>query len=569
MNQNSQTSALANQWRGFLKSPVDWVLLFGLLGLLPLIFIEAQSLWNLKHYQFFPLAWGAFAAVLVLRGQLATSQHRFRLTLGTVALVFTLLFAVLAVVLIYPKLAQVAAIGLLFGWMLVRLGKTPWYECFAWILLLLITVRLPVSMDQQLIHNLQAASSTSASHLLDLTGIPHLATGNVIEIKPGKLFVEEACSGVDSFYALGAVALMLAIWQRRGFIVNLLTIAAVPLWAWFGNVVRLYVLTYLYNNWGWNLTEGWQHTVLGLVIFSLAFGGLLTMQETLTRLLWPLPGSDSTSEWAPRLYNWIVTWPHANEIRTDSSGDNKLQASDTTSSESKPGAIAWVLSGIAILAFLGCFVASGGQALGLWAGKPVVRANFDRGDVDVTFSQNDLPANLSGMQQRNFEISHRERNSMFGAHSATWGYLDGDREVVLSLDFAFPVFHPLEVCYISIGSEAREITQTEIRPSSDPAEQPLFISSVNLKDVFGQESYLVYTEFNEKGVSAERIEVMSWTTFFNKGFLQDSIGPLYQLQLLVSDAEKMTDEQKERYQQIVREAQKVLLPKIQQLTSLE
>ncbi|MBX3423917.1 MAG: exosortase U [Pirellulaceae bacterium] len=564
----SSQSPIGERWRGFFQSPVDWVLVSGLVGLAPLLYSEAKSLWYLKHYQFFPMAWAAFVAILLLRGQLANSVSRGRKIIGTAGLTFTVGISVLAVLLYYPKVAHIAVIGLLMGWMLLRL-KNPWYECVAWTALLLVTVRLPVTLDQNLIHGLQTRSSQSASALLDLTSIPHLATGNVIEIKPGKLFVEEACSGVDSFYALMAVAIMLCVWQRRGLLVSLLTLAAVPLWAWFGNVVRLYILTLLYNNFDINLTEGWQHTVLGLVIFSLAFGGLLSMMEALNRLFGPLPGGETNTDWAHWLYNVVVSWPDsfADDAAPASSAGtsaNLTSGASSNNAAARPGGLGLALPVLGVVAFLICGAVSAAPLVGLGKNQATRSPGFDRGEVAATFAEDNLPADFEGMVRKAFEVSHRERNSMFGAHSATWTFQDKGRDIVLSLDFAFTVFHPLEVCYISTGSKVvGEIEQFEYQ--TDLGTQ--FASSVQLLDLFGEQSHLIYTEFTDEGISAERMDNLSLTAFFNKGIFEKSLGPLFQLQILIPDASSLSDAEKDRYRDILIKAREKLLPKIKQLTS--
>ena len=63
---------------------------------------------------------------------------------------------------------------------------------------------------------------------MDLTQILHVRRGNIIEIASKPLFVEEACSGVDSQYALMAVAGGLLLVGRAGFLVSFLTTITVP-----------------------------------------------------------------------------------------------------------------------------------------------------------------------------------------------------------------------------------------------------------------------------------------------------------------------------------------------------
>lgn len=223
----------------------------------------------------------------------------------------------------------------------------------------------------------------------------------------------------------------------------------------------------------------------------------------------------------------------------------------------------WAVPAVAMVAFLAGGIYTAGPALGFGSRKANSSSGFDRGLVDITFSADNLPEDFGGMSLKNFEISHRERNSVFGAHSATWVFQDRAREVVLSLDFPFATFHPLEVCYISTGSDVQgDILQYEVLIENEP----LFISEVRLKDLFGEHSYLLYTEFNDNGVSAEREEVFSVSAFFNKGMFRRSIGRLFQLQVLASDAATLTDEERERYKAILTNARGILLPKVQELT---
>ncbi len=54
--------------------------------------------------------------------------------------------------------------------------------------------------------------------------------------------MEEACSGVDSLYALTAVAITIALTKRRSFVHSIIPVATAPLWAALANFVRLLVI---------------------------------------------------------------------------------------------------------------------------------------------------------------------------------------------------------------------------------------------------------------------------------------------------------------------------------------
>ena len=102
---------------------------------------------------------------------------------------------------------------------------------------------------------------------MDLTNIVHVRRGNIIEVPSKPLFVEEACSGVDSQYALMAVAGVLLLLGRAHWWVGLVTILTVPIWAILGNLLRIYLIVIGLEWFGIDLSHGTIHTFLGLGVF--------------------------------------------------------------------------------------------------------------------------------------------------------------------------------------------------------------------------------------------------------------------------------------------------------------
>jgi exosortase len=134
--------------------------------------------------------------------------------------------------------------------------------------LLLVTLPPPFGWDKQLVSGLQSLSSFACSRLMDLTQILHVRRGNIIDISSKPLFVEEACSGVDSQYALMAVAGVLLLLGRAGFWVSLLTIITVPIWAILGNLLRIYLIVIGLEWFSTDLSQGSIHTILGLLVLE-------------------------------------------------------------------------------------------------------------------------------------------------------------------------------------------------------------------------------------------------------------------------------------------------------------
>ncbi len=316
--------------QGFLWSPSDWALLAGLLCLTPLLSVQVSHLWSRQHLQFFPLSWLAFVMFAVTRGELRFSESLFRLIFGLLLMLFAIPLMVMSNITFSPWFAHLAAITIVLGWMIRRCGTVAWTTVLAWTTLLLVTLPLPLNLDDKLIQELQLVSSKSASRLLDMWGTNHLLLGNVVEVQKGKLFVDQACSGVDSLYALMCATLVIVIYRKLSFVNAMAILCSVPFWAWFGNVLRLFILTSLYDSSGIDLVKGWQHTLLGLFTFSLVLLCLSATDRAITGFFKSVPNRQHIASWAHNLYNAIVRWPRESMITEPAT------STETTTSNTPP-----------------------------------------------------------------------------------------------------------------------------------------------------------------------------------------------------------------------------------------
>ena len=110
------------------------------------------------------------------------------------------------------------------GWMLILIGLVRWRvgnERFRIIAMplyfTLLSIPWPWGVVQMVALPLQEASATIARVFLDLSGLPVLQEGIVLDTGRFKLVVEEICSGLRSFVALLTVAIFLigAGWGSR------------------------------------------------------------------------------------------------------------------------------------------------------------------------------------------------------------------------------------------------------------------------------------------------------------------------------------------------------------------
>src|SRR5690606_33803049 len=118
--------------------------------------------------------------------------------------------------------------------------------------------------------------------------IEHLADGNVLLFPHASLFVEEACSGVVSLLAIVACGGILAVWWRRSLIHAACLIVTAVFLAGAMNVVRVVTIALALEKAGVNLSTGWRHETLGLVVFAVSLVGLFSLDRLLSFFLGPI-----------------------------------------------------------------------------------------------------------------------------------------------------------------------------------------------------------------------------------------------------------------------------------------
>ncbi len=146
---------------------------------------------------------------------------------------------------------------------------------------------LPMNLDQELTNWLQIRSSRLSSYLLDYLDIPHLQMGNVLEIASGRLFVEEACSGVQSLFTLIFAAILLVSALRRSPWTLPFYVLFAMVCAGIMNVVRILSVAVALHHYGVDLSTGWQHDLLGYVCLGLAATLLLSADRLFRVFFYP------------------------------------------------------------------------------------------------------------------------------------------------------------------------------------------------------------------------------------------------------------------------------------------
>jgi exosortase/archaeosortase family protein len=401
-------------------------------------------------------------------------------------------------------------------------------------------------------------------------GISNLMQGNVIQIENHALFVEEACSGVTSFYSLLTLALLFSLIQRRGLVVALLTIAVTPFVAVITNFARLILIAIGFAKFGIDLSKGWQHTLTGLIVFLFGLVILLSFDSFFSKLLAMIPKLRSERSLFRRIYNTVVGWPNKAPVENDLSANQEisLQREVVEAHGGKFGylSVDRCLPYFAV-AYVLIFVPALAASLNEYRMNQFMFGCPDVSEeVDSVFpGEKDLPEVISERWTRaGYKLERRDLQSTFGQCSHMWVFANGERDIILSLDFPFRGWHALQNCYTSSGWGT--VSNNVCRRKEDepwPWIEQEFVNDLGLR------GYLWYGLFDEnlkpyfidmKGPSlAARMNRGVWKIWSKSDPIRSPI--TFQYQLFVEAGEPLTAEQHQELRRIFLDTREMILQK--------
>jgi exosortase len=252
------------------------------------------SLWQVEQYQFFVVLILAIAAMLYGRWDRMWRVPTKSLTV--VAIVFGVLATFAGCILLSPWLGYLGFL-LIFSCFCVSHFEKPEKEghepishgtLFYLSLAPWLCLRVPLNLDQKLTLGLQHLTARMSSYFLDLLAIPHQLSGVTFDMAGGKLFVEEACSGVQSLFALLCVALLLLALNRRPIVLSPIYIAAAIFSAALLNIARVVSIAVAQDWYQIDLAHGWKHDVLGYTCLAVAILLLASFDRLFQVLFYPV-----------------------------------------------------------------------------------------------------------------------------------------------------------------------------------------------------------------------------------------------------------------------------------------
>lgn len=497
---------------------------FAVTALVPLGVLHGWLSLDRPRYDFTPLALLGAAFLVRRELQSAPTEGLLRPWLSWSLASLSFLACLGALLLHSPWLIAAAmAIGFTAA---VRdwLGE-GWFRR-AWIPIIMVafTVPLPLGLDEDVALRLRNLTSRWGSGVLDLFQIAHILRGNVIEVPGQQLFVDEACSGVNSVFAVIVCCLFYLGLVVRGWIRALILAALSLVWVVVANVIRV-VLVVASAAWGGpNLATGMAHDLLGATVFLVAVGLLVSADQFLLALV-PTYGVPAVAEFGVD--------PRATTIR-------------------RHGRIGNVLFGIGIGALAIAFA----TAYVLPRGGPRQRsATIDRFN---RLTENSLPNSLGSWERERFETPHRARNHEFGEYSRIWRYTRGSIVAAVSIDYPYRGWHNLDRCYQALGWKRDHREAFEL-PTDSRVEVAYHRSATEYGYlVFGllaPDGFLTEPETDRLNVSLTS-KLTNLRRFLHVGQAAGAKRPEFvcQVQVFAESPSPLTDEQKNEIRTLFREA---------------
>jgi exosortase len=149
------------------------------------------------------------------------------------------------------------------------------------LLLIFFALPWPLAMEQTAIQSMARGVTAVVTELLNLSGVPALQNGNVINVPTGPVGVEDACSGVRSLAGTLMSAIFFGEFYRLSLNRRIILLAGGVAVAFVLNLIRSFFLAWIAAKQGVGAIPQW-HDQVGMIIFAAAFAVLWLGGEALS-----------------------------------------------------------------------------------------------------------------------------------------------------------------------------------------------------------------------------------------------------------------------------------------------
>ena len=190
-----------------------------------------------------------------------------------------------------------AGAALLTGCWLYRLGGTPLLRrqifplCFS-----ALAVPWPAPVENWIVLHLTSGVTDLATTLVNMLGVAALQRGNAIELAPGVVGLEDACSGIQSLQAMLMTSLFLGEFFSLPVVHRIALVLAGSAISFATNCLRVVALTLVTSMHGQSAAAQW-HDFIGGTATVLAFGLLLAAAFVFSRGIAPPAAASVPQTW--------------------------------------------------------------------------------------------------------------------------------------------------------------------------------------------------------------------------------------------------------------------------------
>ncbi|MBL8888818.1 MAG: exosortase U [Planctomycetaceae bacterium] len=463
-----------------------------------LIYIFRDLMSDLRaHYHFFPFLYAAVAYLIWDRWPRQVENPLRSSSASTVFYLGSCLVLAVALVFLQPVLTCLSLALGVSSFLLRIKDPTTGGSLFPISALLYVLVRTPFdtfSEDRKIITMLQQWSARITSVLLDLVGVVHDMPGTILMTPERSWGVEEACSGVQSFYTLLFASVFMAVWFRRTALRAVVLVGSSVFWALTMNTFRIFLIPIAHVTVDWDLSTGWQHAALGYLTLILGIVMIWSTDQFLEFLLGSFDSEKSGSETemsaVGRFWNRFVA------------GRSQYTSQEwMPSPRSSYGLLAMaglpLLTTVFLLPDLFRLVSAQG-------------GDFFRSNVVMKVDEAWFPAELDGWILERYDTVNRKAYSDLGQRSDVWHYRNKNLSVLFSFDQAFPGWHELTICYQNseigwqiVNGDLGRTKFEESLPSVDAEGESELVSYVQVElfaATSGDRGFLVFGLDDPEGV---------------------------------------------------------------------
>ena len=526
-----------------------------ILSQVPMLYLYGVRLLKEPHYHSVLFAIAATIVIAYMRWPKNQAVQLEKSTTSNALLILALLAVSSSIIFVLPWMSALSAMLIVTSF-LARVpdtetdGRSLWYASLP----LYVFLYLPFGMDRNLVTTLQIYSASYTSRLLDLINVGHHMSGTVLNVPNMQQFgIEQACSGVQSFFTLILVAIVYSAFNRQvkapekgvailsfllgiilllvrtlpkstagvdmpvfwsilllllaislmlyafiGFRTTLLVMSGV-FWAIFMNTIRIMAIPVAMKFFEFNLAEGNAHMLLGYASLSIGIVLILSTDQLILFFFGPVQDAEESGQFGRvvgKMWNSLIPGSSNQDAPTPIRGRGKRSRQPVPPSIQKA---LWIFAGLMI--FAGLWQVWDVRQCMLKADKSI-RA-FD-GDVTVPFSEGDVPKEIENWTRVAFQTEQRNRGSDFGERSDIWQYKAPSCYATASLDQTFPGWHELTTCYTNTGwtiTNRRALTRAEALGPDNPdtTNDDWDMIEVTMQKPTGERGYLLFSHFDSFG----------------------------------------------------------------------